>query len=107
MTTARMSHKSVTLPDGNILVLGGNERGSFAEVYDYRTNSFSAVTHPKLGRSLWTFKVLLPSGELWSGAKYTEEKMNGGTILYDTRTGASKDHVTLSMQRVLALALLY
>jgi hypothetical protein len=59
MTVARFNHSAITLDDGRVLVLGGNQRRS-AEVFDPHTGMFTALPDMKAvyGRGHQAVKLL-------------------------------------------------
>jgi hypothetical protein len=64
MTQARTGHSATLLPDGTVLVAGGNGGGLFldsAELFDPATGSWTAIRHMSEGRSAHT-ATLLPDG---------------------------------------------
>ena len=67
MKTARANHTATLLPDGRVLVTGGDQGFSplaTAELYDPATGVFTATTHPmSTGRSQH-IAMLLPSGKV-------------------------------------------
>lgn len=68
LSYARRVHTATALPNGNVLLAGGydGERGSIgnAELYDWRTGTFSIVS-PTLGSPRYNHKAtLLPNGRV-------------------------------------------
>jgi hypothetical protein len=85
MTVARWWHSATLLPDGRVLIAGGDAtsgRGHTAELYDPEAHAFTAT-----GRMLYPRgyhqAVLLPSGKVLMVGPYTEY----GAELYDPGTG--------------------
>src|SRR5215471_5848365 len=89
MTTARVGHTATLLPDGKVLIAGGETPGccgtspsifSSAELYDPSTGSFTATGNMTTARVRHT-ATLLPDGKvLITGA-------HGSAELYDPETG--------------------
>src|SRR2546428_7334803 len=64
MTTARLAHTETLLPDGMVLITGGNNAQGYlasAELYDPAAGSFSATDSMATARRSHT-ATLLPSG---------------------------------------------
>jgi hypothetical protein len=62
MTTARANHAAITLPNGKILVVGGNATGAGAEIYDPATGTWTATSSMNPVRS--GAATLLPNGQV-------------------------------------------
>ena len=63
MAEARTYHTATLLPSGKVLVAGGGDENSTAEVYDPATGSFSITGGMEIGRSGHT-ATLLPNGSV-------------------------------------------
>jgi hypothetical protein len=63
MAEARTFHTATLLANGTVLVAGGGEDNSTAEVYDPATGSFSITGGMEIGRSGHT-ATLLPNGSV-------------------------------------------
>ena len=63
MAEARTFHTETLLPSGKVLVVGGGDENSTAEVYDPATGSFSITAGMEIGRSGHT-ATLLPNGRV-------------------------------------------
>ena len=63
MAEARSLHTATLLPSGKVLVAGGGDDNSTAEVYDPATGSFSITGGMEIGRSGHT-ATLLPNGSV-------------------------------------------
>jgi hypothetical protein len=87
MTVARWWHSSTLLPDGRVLLAGGEgdgggDGGSTAEIYDPATGTFTAtgsMTHPRRGHGA----VLLANGKVLIVGPHASY----GAELYDPATG--------------------
>jgi hypothetical protein len=102
MTTARFGHTSTLLPDGKVLIAGGQTPGccgfrsifSSAELYDPSTESFTAtgnMTTPRTGHTstlLPNGKVLIAGGFFLANAPISSRKISlASAELYDPATG--------------------
>jgi hypothetical protein len=63
MAEARTFHTATLLPSGEVLVAGGGDEDSTAEVYDPATGAFSITGGMEIGRSGHT-ATLLPNGSV-------------------------------------------
>jgi hypothetical protein len=63
MAKARTLHTATLLPSGKVLVAGGGDDNSTAEVYDPATAAFSFAAGMGIGRSGHT-ATLLPDGSV-------------------------------------------
>ena len=81
--TARMGHTATLLPDGNVLVAGGNSMlvsgpnvvgTQSAEIYDPTTKTWTVTTPLNSGRSYHT-ATLLPNGHVLVVGGYTDDNV--------------------------------
>ena len=66
MSTTRWFHTATLLPNGKVLVAGGQNSGGYldsAEVYDPSSNTWTSVAHMNTARWFHT-ATLLPSGKV-------------------------------------------
>jgi WD40 repeat protein len=93
MTTSRSSHTATLLPNGKVLIAGGQSRvgavGSSAvasaEVYDPTTNTFAVIGAMSTPRSGHT-ATLLPNGKVLITGGYASD-VQSSAELYDPLTG--------------------
>jgi hypothetical protein len=85
MVTGHFAHAATLLPDGTVLVAGGDADAMPAELYDPRTGTWTATGSMIEGR--WDYTAtLLPDGTVLGAG--TEGGRTGMTAeLYDPRTG--------------------
>jgi hypothetical protein len=93
MTIARESHTATLLPNGQVLIAGGNTAFSFsgvtasAELFDPKTGLFTATGSMTLAREDHT-ATLLPNGRvLIAGGDNNSSGALGSAELYDFKTG--------------------
>jgi hypothetical protein len=78
MAEARTFHTATLLPNGNVLVAGGGDDNSTAEIYDPATASFSITGGMETGRSghtatlLSNGSVLVAGGGIFNGLASAE-----------------------------------
>ena len=99
MTTARTYHTATLLPDGRVLIAGGenfNEKGEqtslgSAELYDPSTGKFTATGSMTAARSFFT-ATLLTSGKVLVSGYFNYDSPDSDVLehaeLYDPVTGA-------------------
>lgn len=69
---ARCNGNAVLLPDGKVLLVGGNEGGLYAdsvrwtEVYDPSTDTWSDLVEQTYERNYHSTSILFPDGRVWS-----------------------------------------
>ena len=108
MLEARMRHSAALLPNGRVLVGGGWCDGctplliASAELFDPRTNSFSATSPMKTARAFHTY-VGLPDGRVvvaggWGGGSHTE--------IYHPTTGKWSGAAPMMLSRLMGVSLL-
>lgn len=105
LNTARTSHASTVLPDGNVLVAGGVGAGggpvTSAETYNTTTGAWSGTTSGmSAGRSCHT-QTLLPNGKvLVTGGITTSGSATASAELYDpvTRTFSATGNLLAARQ---------
>jgi hypothetical protein len=100
MTTARSSHTATLLPDGRVLIAGGDTYSSnppqfrlaTAEIYDPATRTFTPAGNMTIGRS-WHTATLLPDGRVLIAGGDSDipeapddPPMKGSAELYDPAT---------------------
>ncbi len=72
MANKRSNGNAVLLPDGKVLVIGGNEGGLYAdsvrmtEVYDPSNDSWSDLIEQNYERNYHSTSILFPDGRVWS-----------------------------------------
>ncbi|MCX5657419.1 MAG: HEAT repeat domain-containing protein, partial [Candidatus Omnitrophica bacterium] len=90
MLTPRMYHTMTLLPNGKVLVTGGETTGraalSSAELYDPATGLFTA-TGDMLNPRRWHTAVLLPNGKVLIISGHNDRGWVSATELYDPTTG--------------------
>jgi len=90
MTVARFQHTGILLPNGNVLVAGGNGNGSVnasAELYDPSTGTFESTASMMVARYSHTATLLGDGRVLIAGGADTNNKALGSAELYDPATG--------------------
>ncbi|MGD9695190.1 MAG: galactose oxidase-like domain-containing protein [Thermoleophilia bacterium] len=84
LTEARRNINAPILPDGRILIVGGNETGSFGGyryeplMYDPGANSYTRMADQNVGRGYHSTALLLPDGRVWSAGDDTDGPGAGG-----------------------------
>src|SRR5215475_13743426 len=90
MGTERESHTATLLPNGKVLVVGGQnlDRGFLgsAELYDPASGTWTATRSIPLARELHT-ATLLPNGKVLVAGGYNGGSFLSSTELYDPATG--------------------
>ena len=91
MLTARYGHTATLLPDGKVLIVGGDSYYgdvSSAEIYDPATGIFKATGSMREARENHTATLLSNDKVLIAGGWYNEEEDSlSGAELYDPATG--------------------
>ena len=85
LTTARAEHTATLLPDGKVLVAGGDDLGS-AELYDPATGMWTATGSMATARVFHT-ATLLSDGRVLVAGGYGENGYLASAELYDPATG--------------------
>jgi len=89
MTTARSGHTATLLPDGRVLVVGGNNSSgelSSAELYDPANRTWTPTGRQPTARNSHT-ATLLANGTVLVAAGYDNNGICGTAALYDPATG--------------------
>jgi len=92
MTIARTNHIAVLLPNGKVLVAGGETtnggapKTATAELYDPASNTWTPTGNMNVERSLFT-AVLLGNGKVLVAGGATNSGMTATAELYDPATG--------------------
>lgn len=105
MTYSRYNHTATLLPDGRVLILGGettedvgtgNDQVPAAELYNPVTGTFTTWTNLALPRSSHAV-TLLNNGKLWlTGGFRSSGLATNRTELFDPATGVSVEGPTLA-----------
>jgi hypothetical protein len=82
MSTPRVGHTATLLPDGHVLITGGNT----AELYDPSTGTFSLTGNMTKGRS-WHTATLLPNGTVLIAGGDDSAMPGSSAEVYDPATG--------------------
>lgn len=78
MNLPRQDHNSLAMPDGTVMVIGGNQQGSFCgdesasyapEVWNPVSDSWSLLAAQQMPRQYHSTALLLPDGRIWSGGQ--------------------------------------
>jgi hypothetical protein len=75
MTIARQFHNSVVLPNGEVMIIGGNGGVKFSdaasvltpEIWNPQTETWRTVANHAVPRNYHSVALLLPDGRVWSG----------------------------------------
>ncbi len=89
MITARKNHTATLLPDGKVLIAGGNNASAplnTAEIYDPATGKFSATGNLITGRKQHT-ATLLSNGKVLIAGGYADQELSSAEV-FDPATGA-------------------
>ena len=94
MALARLGHTTTPLPDGSVLVAGGADAATKAEIYTAGSRSFTSTQPMQAARSRHT-ATLLPTGEVLlvggantTGALASAELFNPSTRTFTATSGA-------------------
>ena len=93
MTVARDSHTATLLPDGTVLIAGGDNSGTVlasTEIFDPATGTFTVTGSMSAQRVLHTATLLLNGKVLIAGGNYfigAAEAILASAELYDPATG--------------------
>jgi N-acetylneuraminic acid mutarotase len=87
MSAQRFAHTSTLLPDGRVLITGGQNGGALtsAELFDPTSNTFAAARTMKVARSGHT-ATLLPNGTVLIAGGYNGSYLSTAEV-YDPATG--------------------
>lgn len=78
MNLPRADHNTLVLPDGSVLVVGGNQVGGFCgdetasyapEIWNPATGNWTLLAAQQYPRQYHSTAVLLPDGRVWSGGQ--------------------------------------
>jgi N-acetylneuraminic acid mutarotase len=90
LATARIAHTATLLPNGKVLVAGGNNQNNFyftsAELYDPASGTWSAAGSLNAGRGSHT-ATLLSNGKVLVAAGYNNTGPIAGAELFDPASG--------------------
>ncbi|MGA2513749.1 MAG: kelch repeat-containing protein [Candidatus Limnocylindrales bacterium] len=86
MTADRVNQTATLLPDGRVLIMGGEDSGKLADLYDPMTGKFTAAGSTARVRSAFT-ATLLPAGLVLLAGGWGGDSDLASADLYDPKTG--------------------
>jgi hypothetical protein len=104
MSDARRGHTATLLPNGEVLITGGQENGTIlasAELYDPASGTFSSASSMSISRQFHK-AILLPTGKvLITGGLRSGDVALSTAELYDPASGTFNSTSSMSTERAL------